>query len=91
VIGRHDQLLLLLEQNSALHRAVMGKRKFAKRCIDTSPRASRGALKPILDRIFKLVSTGGTTSLPSVSPAGGHRKMSALKAISTDMTLPQAV
>jgi hypothetical protein len=50
-----------------------------------------GALKAILDRIFKFVSTGGTTSLPSVSPADGHRKMSALKAISTDMTLPQAV
>jgi hypothetical protein len=36
MIGRHDQLLLLLEQDRALHQAVMGKRKSAERRIDAS-------------------------------------------------------
>ena len=34
VSGRHDQLPLILEQDRALHQAVMGKWKSAKRCVD---------------------------------------------------------
>jgi hypothetical protein len=47
VIGRHDQLLLLLEQDRALHQAVMGKRKSAERCIDL---AQRNRLKLVQQR-----------------------------------------
>src|SRR5258708_10006321 len=38
VIGGHDQLLLLLEQDPALHQAVMGKRKPADRRIHLAHR-----------------------------------------------------
>src|SRR3984957_799821 len=34
MIGRHDQLLLLLKQHRALHQAVMRERKSAERRID---------------------------------------------------------
>jgi hypothetical protein len=34
VSGRHDQLPLILKQDSALNQAVMGKWKSAKRCVD---------------------------------------------------------
>jgi len=34
VPGRHDQLPLILEQDSALNQTIMGKWKSAKRCID---------------------------------------------------------
>ena len=47
VIGRYDQLLLLLEQDRALHQAVMGKRKSAERSIDL---AQRNRLKLVQQR-----------------------------------------
>src|SRR5258708_31153727 len=47
VIGRHDQLLLLLEQDRALHQAVMGKRESAERRIDL---AQRNRLKLVQQR-----------------------------------------
>jgi hypothetical protein len=34
VSGRHDQLSLIVEQDSALNQAIMGKWKSAKRCVD---------------------------------------------------------
>jgi hypothetical protein len=34
VSGRHDQLPLILKQDSALNQAIMGKWKSAKRCVD---------------------------------------------------------
>src|SRR5258707_10893827 len=47
VIGRHDQLLLLLEQDRALDQAVMGKRQSAERRVDL---AHRNGLKLVQQR-----------------------------------------